>query len=83
MGRVEEDDVDEGEIVYVAATLREARRVEEALAGHGIDYAVEVVELGRTTLFGSMRHGAAFSVRASQAAYCRTMLSAIGRGVVE
>jgi hypothetical protein len=80
--RLDDDEFEDGERVYVAASLREARRVEEALTGHGIEYVVEVVELGRSTLFGSLRHGAAFSVRQAQAGYCRTMLSAIGRGVV-
>lgn len=79
---LEDEAIEDGERVYVAASLREARRVEEALTGHGIEYAVEVEELGRSTLFGSLRHGAAFYVRPSQAEYCRTMLAALGRGVV-
>jgi hypothetical protein len=82
MGHIEDDALGEGERVYAAATLREARRIEEALTGHGIDYAVEVEELGRTPIFGSVRHGAVFYVRPSQADYCRTLLAAIGKGVI-
>lgn len=82
MGRIEDDALPEGERVYAAVTLREARRIEETLTGHGIEYAVEVEELGRTPIFGSVRHGAVFYVRASQASFCRTLLAAIGKGVI-
>ena len=70
--------------VYMAKTVREARRVEELLSERGVDYTVEVEVFART-LLGSPRHGAMFYVRADQATYCRSALAASGfdRGVVE
>jgi len=61
--------------VYLATSLGEARRVESLLTARGVDYATEVEALDRTTLFGSIRHAAAFYVSASQAEYCRHVLA--------
>ena len=49
------------------------------------DYVVQVEELGRTTLFGTMRHGAGFYVPAGQAWECRTLLAGVGlsHGIVD
>jgi hypothetical protein len=84
-GLIDPDDLQDAEKIYLAASLREARKVEAVLTGHGVSYAVEVEELGRTTLFGSLRHGAGFYVTASQAASCRSLLLQAGfaRGVVD
>ena len=70
--------------VYMAKTVREARRVEELLSQRGVDYTVEVEVFART-LLGSPRHGAMFYVRADQTTYCRSALAAgeFDRGVVE
>ncbi|CAN5454881.1 MAG: hypothetical protein H0T05_03850 [Acidobacteria bacterium] len=82
MGRVEADALRDGELVYLAASLGEARQVEELLTGNGVDYVAQVEELGRTTLFGSPRHGAGFYVPAGQAQYCRSLLAGAGLGRV-
>lgn len=78
MGLIDPDDLPDPEKIYMAASLREARKVEEVLTGHGVTYTVEVEELGRTTLFGSLRHGAGFYVTASQAPSCRMLLTHAG-----
>ena len=66
--------------VYVAATLREARDAEEVLTAVGVDYVVDVEEIG-TTLFGSSRHGALFYVATAQAAYSGAKLVTAGLGL--
>jgi hypothetical protein len=83
-GLIDPDDLRDAEKIYLAASLREARQIEAVLTGHGVDYAVEVEELGRTTLFGSLRHGAGFYVTSAQAASCRSLLAHAGhsRGVI-
>jgi hypothetical protein len=63
--------------VFLAATLREARAVEELLTQHGVDYVVEVEPFG-STLFGTLRHGVVFSVTTGQAEFCRSRLRADG-----
>jgi hypothetical protein len=78
MGRIETDDLRDAERVYLATSLGEARRVEALLTKRGVDYAIEVEALGRTTLFGSIRHAAAVYVTASQAEYCRHALAQDG-----
>ena len=85
VGRIHAEDLRDPELVYTASSLREARSVEAVLTSRGVEYAVQVEELGRTTLFGSIRHGAAFYVSAGQAAYCRTVLTEGGltRGAVD
>jgi hypothetical protein len=50
--------------VYLAAALAESRRVEEALAAAGVDFAVEVEEYASAALLsGQARRGAGFWVR--------------------
>ena len=65
--------------LFAAATLAEARRVEHLLTERGVDYLVSVEPVG-STLFGSIRHGALFSVLTSQALYCASLLSDAGMG---
>jgi hypothetical protein len=59
--------------------------VEALLDARGINYVVQVEELGRTTLFGTMRHAAGFYVSAGQASYCREVLAEAGltHGIVD
>ena len=85
MGRVEAEALLNPVAVYLASSLGLARAVEELLTSRGVDYGVEVEYLGRTTLFGSQRHGAAFYVAAEQAEGCRSLLRAgeLAHGVVE
>jgi hypothetical protein len=85
MPRVEGETLQDPIHVYLASSLGLARAVEAVLTSSGVDYAVEVQPLGRTTLFGSLRHGAAFYVSASQADYCRSLLKTgeFAQGVVE
>ena len=85
MGRIDADDLSDPAPIYVTASLRVARRVEEWLTAAGVDYAVQVEPVGRSFLFGTVRMGAAFSVTAQQAPYCREQLTAagLGGGVVE
>jgi hypothetical protein len=78
MARVEGDSLSDPEQVYLAASLNEAREVEALLTSSGVSYATQVEELGRTTLFGSLRHAACFYVTAAQAEYCRTVLARAG-----
>ena len=86
MARVESETLADRDLagVFIAATLDEARRVEELLTHRGVDYAVQV-ELFGYTLFGSPRYGAMFYVTSSQAEYCRSALVTAGLelGVVE
>jgi hypothetical protein len=84
MPPIDIEDLAEPERVFVAASLRMAKRAEEALTQAGVHYAVEVEEIGRTLLFRSVRMGAVFYVSASQAAHCRQRLMAEGfDGVVD
>jgi hypothetical protein len=70
--------------VFIATTLSEARRVEDALTLNDVDYVVEVQPFSRT-LFGTPRYGAAFYAISGQADYCRAQLRTAGlhRGVVD
>jgi hypothetical protein len=85
MARIEAEQIREPERIFIAASLREARRVEQVLTAVGVDYVVQVEPFGRSVLFGTVRQGASFYVTSAQAAYCRSRLSADGldRGVVE
>ena len=78
MARIEPDALPDPEQVYLAPTLSEARRSEALLTARGVNYATQVEVLGRTTLFGSLRHGVAFYVTAAQAEYCRQALAQAG-----
>lgn len=80
MPRIEAEDLRDPERIYVAGSLRVARRVEEWLTAAGVDYAVQVEPFSRSLLFGTVRMGAAFYVTSGQAAYCRHQLTAAGLG---
>ena len=78
MARIEPDALQDPIDIYLASSLREARDVENLLTSRGVNYVVQVEPLGRSTLFGSTRHGAAFFVSAGQASYCRELLAGSG-----
>jgi hypothetical protein len=78
MARIEADALSDPEQVYLAASLREARDVEALLTSSGVNYATQVEVLGRSSLFGSLRHAAGFYVSAAQAEYCRSALVQAG-----
>ena len=83
MARIEREDLPAAERIFIAASLRVARRVEEWLTSAGVDYAVQVEPIGRSVLFQAVRNGAAFYVTSAQAAYWREQLTAAGlNGVV-
>jgi hypothetical protein len=84
MARIEPDALPDPEQVYVSGSLGEAREVEALLTAQGVNYATQVEVLGRSSLFGSLRHGAAFYVTAAQAEHCRGALTQAGysRGLV-
>ena len=70
----------EAQRVYLAAALGEARRVEQALTAHGIDYAVAIEPYWKRTLmiFPSKLNGAAFYVPAEDLARCVELLAREG-----
>jgi hypothetical protein len=75
MARIDAEELETPEQIYLAASVRIARKVEAMLDAHGIDYVVQVEDLGRSTLFGTRRHAAGFYVTAAQAALCRSLLA--------
>ena len=85
MARVEADALRDPVDIFVASSVGLARAVEALLTARGIDYVVQVELLGRTTLFGSERHAAAFYVSSGQAELCRSLLreADLARGIVE
>jgi len=89
MGMVSAEEFGEEERarVYVAARVREAKRVERALSAAGIDYAVEI-EPYRTRLLGILPveyKGAVFYVLAGDADFSRHTLRDAGleHGLIE
>jgi hypothetical protein len=85
MARIDADALQDPVNIYLTASLAVAREVEALLTSRGVDYAVQVEPLGRTTLFGSLRHAAAFYVSAGQASYCLSVLreTDLRNGIVE
>jgi hypothetical protein len=80
MPRLELEELPDPEQIFVAGSLRLARRAEEWLIAAGIDYVVMVEPFGRSLLFGTERMGAVFYVTATSAAECRQQLTAAGLG---
>ena len=73
--------------IYVAGRVREAKRVEELLSHHGIEYAVEI-EPFTTRVLGVFRReykGATFYVLSGQGGFCRNILRKAGltKGIIE
>ncbi len=85
VARIEPDDLRDPERIFLATSLRIARRVEHWLTTAGVDYAVQVEPFGRSVLFRTIRNGAAFYVTSGQAAQCRQglMITELAAGVVE
>lgn len=85
MADVEPEELEDLERIFIARTLRQARKVEALLAEANVDYVVQVEPYGRSFLFGTIRHGAAFYVAAAQAPHGRERLigAGLGKGVVE
>lgn len=85
MPRIEPEELRSPEQIYLSSSLRAARKVETLLESQGVSYVVQVEELGRTTLFGTMRHAAGFYVTVGQAEYCRSLLADAGMayGIVD
>jgi hypothetical protein len=85
MAHVDPEDLQNLERIFIARTLRQAKKVEALLTDAGVDYAVQVEPYGRSLLFGTIRHGAAFYVAAAQATECRDRLirAGFGKGIVE
>jgi hypothetical protein len=85
MARIDTDALQDPEPIYLASSLRGARRVEALLTSHGVDYVVQVESLGRSTLFGTVRQGAGFYVASAQAASCRVFLAEAGlsHGIID
>ena len=61
-------------LVHIAATLRGALRLENLLAEHGIDYAVETDTYSGGLLFWTEKTGAFFYVLASDSGKTRELL---------
>ena len=85
MARIDVEQLHDPEQIYLASSLRAARSVETLLDARGVDYVVQVEEIGRSMLFGTMRHAAGFYVSTGQATYCRALLSEAGltNGIVD
>jgi len=75
------------DVVYIAARLPEAKRVEALLTGHGVDFAVDSEPLWRRVLgiFPVEYEGVGFYVAAEQIDTCRRLLREAGLvvGLVE
>jgi hypothetical protein len=82
MARIDIEDFHEDALarVYLAATLHEAKHVEEVLTQNGIDYTVEVESYLKRFLaiFDAEYQGAGFFVRAAHANFARNMLHEAG-----
>jgi hypothetical protein len=77
----------EVDCIYIAASRSEAKRVENALSGNGVDYMVDIERFESTFLgiFRTERDGVGFYVASAQADSCREVLRAAGlvQGLVE
>jgi hypothetical protein len=69
------------ELVYIAGTLAEARRVEKTLTEIGVDFTIGLEEFMQgvfSVAFGRVHTGAGFFVVVGQADYCRKLLRRAG-----
>ena len=62
MARIKPEELGDPERIFLAGSLRVARRVEEWLTTAGVDYVVQVESFGRSAVFNTVRNGAAFYV---------------------
>lgn len=73
--------------IYIAGRVPEAKRVEDLLTRHGIEYTIEI-EPYTTRLLGVLPRkyqGAVFLVLSSQADFCRDLLrkAELTKGLIE
>ncbi len=73
----------DAELIYIAAKLEEALKIEEILKQYAIDYEVRVEQYRSGVLFASVRAGAFFYVPPDAAARSRELLSGLGYQVQE
>ena len=78
-----EYDGQEVELVYIAASLGEAHRIESILDNQGIDYTIEVEHYRSGIIFASVRAGAFFYVALESAGRSRETLKQFGYKVQE
>jgi hypothetical protein len=71
------------ELVYIAAKVAEAQRVEAILEEQGIEYTIQVEQYRSGVIFSSVRAGAFFYVLPEAAARCREGLKRLGYKVQE
>ena len=88
MARIDAEELEEreSELIFIARTVREARRVETLLREAGIDYAIAFEPFLHGGIFGvTTLTGVGFSVLSGQAFYCRDLLKRHGLavGVIE
>jgi hypothetical protein len=88
MARIDAEELNErqGELIFIARTVREARRVEGLLTEAGIDYAIAFEPFLHGGILGVITlTGLGFYVLPGQAFYCRELLAQRGLavGVVE
>lgn len=76
----ERDDLD---LVYIAAGVSEAKRIEAILEEQGIEYTVQVEQYRSGVIFASVRAGAFFYVLPEAAGRCREGLKRLGYKVQE
>lgn len=74
---------DDRELIYIAAKVEEAKRVESILEEQGIDYTVEVEQYRAGVIFASVRAGAFFYVLPEAAGRSRDTLRRLGYKVQE
>ena len=68
----------EGVLIYIAARVTEAQRVEAILENQGIDYTVQVEQYRSGVIFASVRAGAFFYVLPEMAGRSRELLRQLG-----
>ena len=79
----EEYDGREMELVYIAAALGEAQRIESILDAQGIDYTIQVEQYRAGVIFARVRAGAFFYVLPESASRSREALRRLGYKVQE
>ena len=78
------DDAIEREAVFIAASVAEAKFVEDLLETEEIEYEVRPEVFARMPLSGACFQGLLFEVLSGQAEYCRALIRRAGlaRGLV-
>ena len=71
------------DLIYIAAALEEAKKIEALLEQHDIEYEVRVEQYRAGIIFASVRAGAFFYVPPEEGARSRQILSGQGYRVQE